>query len=349
MEEVIVKKFFNVLSGFKWGTIIILLFCGLFFLFHYLDKIYILKASICGIFAKGKSWAKKSQISAKVRGTILGAVRKEVYRADIIPTDLQVKWVDAENPESFVSGDQVIIRVKQSSNPHENLVVAVSEYVNEGLLHNVRRYLDGDVMEASKMVFIRKVIQSSDATSLTYLDENYLKPKLDSDENICELFNTLTKIDNSGMFVNILLNEFQKAGMNIYNQIEDPQLVAESREFMRHLYAIAMKVSNDPEKLCFNREYFKVAIIMSASDRVLKTKGIEPYLKAIREKLDEGIETIYVAALGRKRDIAEAVANEINDYRINDIIEHSYKYVSENGRRIMGVFYECSIYKESDD
>lgn len=160
-----------------------------------------------------------------------------------------------------------------------------------------------------------------------------------------ELYEALVKIDNNGMFVNVMLNEFQKAGMSIYNEIEDPQLVAESMELMWYLYQIAIGVSNDPDRLCFNRNYFKVAIFLTASNKTLRNSGIRPFLNAIKKKLDDGIETIYIFALGTKRDIAEHISRSITDYRINYIVKHTYKHVSNNGKRISGLFFECSVYK----
>lgn len=347
MEE-IAKEILDILLTFKWGLGALLAIIVFWLLLKYIDAFYKLKSSICGLFAQFSTYAQKGQISNRVRGTILTAVRKEIYNAEIIPTDLQVKWVDNEEPESFISNNQVIVRIKKSSNPHENLVMAVSEYVDEGLLYNVRRYLDKEVMIASKMLFIRKVLQLSSATSLAYLDENYTIPTLKESEDLKELYDTLARIDNNGMFVNILLNEFQKAGMSIYNEPEDPQLVAESREFMRYLHSIAMGLSDDVDRLCFNREYFKVAIFLAASNKTLNRSGIAPFLKAIGKKLDEGIETIYIFGLGSKRTVAELITSSIADYRINAISKHTYKHISTDGKRVMGVLFECGIYKEKE-
>ena len=90
---------------------------------------------------------------------------------------MKVVWINEEKPDTFVKNNQVIVRVKQSSNPHENLVTAVSEYVNSGLLHNVKRYLNEDVMDASRVLMTRKVIQNASKNSLDYLDEKYIIPK----------------------------------------------------------------------------------------------------------------------------------------------------------------------------
>lgn len=333
-------------SGYQISTIVLIIV--ILIILGNTENIMIWKSEIYGLFSKASVYAKKKQISNKVRGTVLKSIRDQNFDTDnIIPNDLKVVWVDKESSETFVESNQVIVRIKQSSNPHENLVTAVSEYVNYGLLHNVKRYLNKDVIDASRILMTRKIIQSADKTSLTYLDEKYIKPELECNEELKELYYDLSKIDHNGMFIGILLNEFNKSGMSIYGEIEDPELVAESKEFMRFLYNIAIGISDDSERLCFNRDYFKVSIFLTASNKTLRYYGIKPFIKAASQRLEDGIETVYIFGLGSKRDIAEQISKEIsNDFRISNIKKHSYKHIGDSGNRIPGVFFECEIYKE---
>lgn len=193
----------------------------------------------------------------------------------------------------------------------------------------------------------RKIIEQADTNSLTYLEEHYIMPKLDGNSELKELYEDLIRIDNNGMFVDIMLNEFNKAGMSLYKRLEDPELFAESKEFMRFLYNIASGVSTNAEDLKFNRDYFKVAIILSASNKTLNHAGITPFVNAVFRDLSDGIETIYIFGLGTKRDIAQQISEAIgNDYRIDRIVKHTYKHVNETGRRVPGVFFECCVYKD---
>lgn len=334
--------------NYKFTTIIIAVLVVLGFCIKNAENLILIRSTLLTPFARFAPWAKRNQVASKVRGTILKAVSKQMRNNEnILPTDLKVVWVNEEHPIAFVDNNQVIVRIKQSSNPNENLITAVSEYVNNGLLYNVRRYLHTDVIEASKTYMTRKIIQEAGNTALTYLDENYIMPTLKDNSELKDLYKRLVKIDHNGMFIGILLNEFNKAGMSIYGEIEDPELIAESKEFVNYLYDIAIGASSDYEKLCFNRDYFKVAIFLTASDRTLKRAGIKPFIRAISRKLNEGIETIYVFGLGSKREVAEMISHEASeDIRVNAVIKHSYKHIGMEGRRVSGVFYECSIFKE---
>lgn len=346
MEEKIIELLQN--NGYKITTIF--LFVLLFVVLTNIENIILIQSKIYGIFSGLFVFAKKGQMSKKVRGTILKSIKAHPLDNNILPSDLKVEWINKEEKETFFQNNQVIVRIKQSSNPHENLVTAISEYVNNGLLYNVKRYLNKEVMDVSRILMTRKVVQTADKSSLTYLDENYIIPKFESNLELKELYDDLVKIDNNGMFIGIMLNEFNKAGLTISGSVEDPLLFAESKEFMRFLYNIANRTSTDPTNLCFNREYFKVVIFLTASTYTLNKSGIKPFIKVARKQLDAGIETIYVFGLGSKRETAKQISNELDsDLRIAKIIKHVYKHISnEDGKRVPGVFYECEIYKDDE-
>lgn len=90
----------------------------------------------------------------------------------------------------------------------------------------------------------------------------------------------------------------------------------------------------------------RVVIILSASNSTLRKSGIRPFLNVIRKSLDDGVETIYISALGSKRDIARQITSSITDLRVQYIVKKEYNHISDDGRRVRGVFFECSIYKE---
>lgn len=346
MEE----KFIEFLSNNGVGISNIFWIIVIILIITHIDNVLLIQSKIWGFFSNTYGFAKKKQISSKVRGTILKSVKEQRFNnKDIIPNDLKVIWINTERADSFVKNNQVIVRIKQSSNPYENLITAVSEYVNNGLLYNVNRYLNKEVMDASKILMTRKVIQSANAATLAYLDEKYIIPKLNADVELKELYEDLCKIDNNGMFVGIMLNEFSKAGMTIYNQIEDPELFAESKEFMMYLYNIAIKLSKDVNDLTFNRDYFKTTIILSASNKTLRKSGIQSFIDAVSLKIGEGIETIYIFGLGKKQDIAKQISEAVNGrVEVERVIKHPYKHINENGKRVPGVFYECIISSTND-
>lgn len=236
--------------------------------------------------------------------------------------------------------------MKQSSNINENLIVATSAFVKEGLLPNERRYLNKEVMEVSSTLMLRKIIRCSGHNALTYLDEKYLIPRLENDEDFKSTYEDLVRIDNNGMFVGIMLNEYYKAATKISGELPDDELIAESKEFMRFLHSIAYGTISSVEELDFNRDYFKVSIFLASNDKTLMRNGINSTINQALKQLNNGIETIYVFGLGRKMNVAREIAKELEkDIRIKMVQKNSYKHMNiDNNKRISGVFYECSVY-----
>lgn len=293
------------------------------------------------------SKARKSTISNGIRGRVIKASKKlKDVDPEVIIKDLKIEWVKEENIESFVNKGQVIVRMKQETNPHKNFVTAVSTYVNRGLLPRAQRYIDKDVLKASNLSVTRSLIINGDDDALEYFDNSVLSPIINADEQIAELINDIRTLDGNGMFYQILLNEYSKAARKIYPDISDPCLTAESKEFLYFLQRIAMGCFDE---LRFNREYFKVNIFITAKTETYLAKGMKPYLSSIFSSIDNGIETIYIFGLGRKMKIAEDIAVEAQnrDFRISKIKAHCYKHRSLNdGKRVDGVCYEVCVYKD---
>lgn len=317
------------------------------FLFIHLDKVFLFKGFVCECFSKVSSAARKGAISNKVRGTVIGAAKEvTTNNMNIMPFDLKINWIQDEKKQTFISGNKVIVRMKQSSNINENLIVATSAFVKEGLLPNERRYLNKEVMEVSSTLMLRKIIRCSGHNALTYLDEKYLIPRLENDEDFKSTYEDLVRIDNNGMFVGIMLNEYYKAATKISGELPDDELIAESKEFMRFLHSIAYGTISSVEELDFNRDYFKVSIFLASNDKTLMRNGINSTINQALKQLNNGIETIYVFGLGRKMNVAREIAKELEkDIRIKMVQKNSYKHMNiDNNKRISGVFYECSVY-----
>lgn len=315
-----------------------------------IDKLLLLLSSIQKAFAFCSQRARKGTIANSIRGRVMKSAKSfRSFGNHIMISDLKINWIKEEDPETFIKNNQVIIRMKQDTNPHINFVTAVTAFVGQGLLPHSKRYIDSNIYAMSKLSVSRFLILNGDSYALEYFDENVLNPVLSKDEDAKDIFERLRTIDKNGMFVNILLNEYAKATHKIYPDAPDPLLVVESKELLTYLYRIAMGTFTDISEFQFNREYFKLQIFLAAKTVTYKRGGITPYLKHINTALADGIETIYVFGLGRKAAIAEEIAKYVKetDFRISSTIPHYYRHKSiHDGHTVQGVCYEISVYKE---
>ncbi len=309
------------------------------------ENIMILKGALCQFFAWISPQIDKKALSSKVRGSILKSKSQmDGLEKEILPPDIKVEWVTEQNVSSFLSEDCVIVRIKKKENPQENFILATAAFVNAGLLYNHKRYLDKNVINASKLTMIRKIVQNTGKTALTFFEEEYLPQCITQDEDINEMFARLKALDRNGMFVNILLKELLKASDCLFGEEPDPCLIAESRELVSFLYDIATREQNDDTNLQLKNNYFKIAVILAGKNKVLNKTGTKPYLKQIRKAANEGYETIYLLGIGRKVIATEDIAKQINN---DDSVmlyakQYSYKHVFKDGRKKDAVIYEIS-------
>ena len=318
----------------------------------HIDKLLVFISYIQKAFSFCSSKARKGAISNSIRGKILHSSRKmRSFNNGIIAGDLKIEWVKEEDEETFIKNNQVIIRMSQKSNPHKNYVTAVKTFVGNGLLPRSTKYIDSSILNASKIAVGRMLVMNGDPDAIDYYDGTVLEPVFASDNEAAERYEELKTIDKNGMFINILLNEYAKATKKIYPEPPDPLLVAESKELLNYLHRIALHVVDDVDELKFNREYFKIHILLTAKTSTYQRSGIKPYLKHIRNSISDGIETIYIFGLGSKMEVAREIANELSqtDFRIDSILTHNYRHISLDGRSVRGVCYEVVIFNEGID
>lgn len=351
MEEYIyefIKKHFE---GLKYSSGWIVAACIFVFFFLNPENLFIWKSAILSMFKTVSLSAEKSMISNRLRGEIL-KVSKEVSKENknLIPYDLKIEWVEDEDKDTFLRNNQVIVRMSQSRNPHKNLVYAMLEYVKKGLLPNARLYIDKKILEASDLTIIRKMLALNYKDSLSYFHNEILDPAISNDDEVKELIQGLIQIDNNGMLVPILLNEFSKASLMIYPEPPDDCLKYESKEFLRFLKNIATKEPGEASELVFNQNYFKVAVGLAANPNNYNKLGRKFYIDKVFNSIDKGIETVYILGLGKNKEIAEKislVAKE-NDIRIKEVKHHYYKHKFSDGNFTNGVCIEVKTFTKLD-
>ena len=78
------------LSEHGFGTIVLLIILMMGFAIANAENLMLIRSDLLKPFAYFIPWAKKKQVSSKVRGTILKAVLKQVKNnGNVIPTDLK--------------------------------------------------------------------------------------------------------------------------------------------------------------------------------------------------------------------------------------------------------------------
>ncbi len=295
------------------------------------------------------SWAKflgknvrKQAIASELRGNVLKA--SKIITNDIpgiIPFDLKVEWVGDVDKETFINNEKVVIRMNNNKNNRtKNIVHIVKEFVDTGMLHNTKSYIDKKLVSSSQLMMTRKILMECSDESLNYFDQTYISPVIENDSECKEMISKISNIDTSGLFVKILLTEFMRQGNKLYPKIiNDECLLNESREFLNFVHTIVMKEPGKIVELCFLRNYFKVAIILFAKEEKIHTRGFKPYKERIVKCLNDGVETVYVLADTEEKSlIASSLSQEIESMGLNikSIQQYDYKRI-KNRQKNKGV------------
>ena len=312
------------------------------------DKLLALSGAIAGLFSDISKTANKRHISASIRSSVIAASKKiGSNEARILPADLKIKWADNDDITSFFADDCVVVRLRQSTDPNENFVNVIYQFVSSGLLKNQRHYFDESIMDASTLLITQKIVSLSKPSANVYFIDNIYVPTVEDDEEVEYDYNQLQRIDYNGMFFNIYLNELMKAAATIEGQIPDPALIVESTELLRFLYRIAERSSDDLVELNYRGSYFSLGIILAASDDTLNKSGWSGHFHYAKRLLNEGYNTIYVFGIGQKANIARKIAYAVKDSddRIVKSITHQYRHVNmKTGNRYYASCIELSTY-----
>lgn len=329
-----------------WVIIIVII---LGFCISNADKLLALSGAFSGLFRNLSKSANKKHISASIRSSIISASKKiGSNQSQILPNDLKIKWADNEDINSFFEDDCVVVRLRQTTDPNENYVNIIYQFVSSGLLKNQKHYFNEKIMDASTILVTQKIVSLSKPSANAFFVENIYKPKVGSDQEVDDSYQQLHRIDLNGMLFNLYLNELMKASASIAGQIPDLSLKAESGELLRFLYRIA---NRDPEddlvELNFMGVYFRVGIILAANNETLNKSGWSTHVYYAKKLLDEGYNTIYVFGIGRKAQIAKRIAYAVkkSDNRIVKSITHQYRHVNTStGYRTLASCVELDTY-----
>lgn len=336
------------LIAFNWPIWIIAILLLVIFLIINADKLLALNGAISGLFRNISKSANKKYISASIRSSVISASKKiGSTEANILPSDLKIKWADNDDAQSFFDDDCVVIRLRRTSDPNENYVNIINQFVASGLLKNRKHYFNPDIMTASTLIVTQKIVALSKPSAGAYFINNIYTPTIEKDPSVDNDFQQLKKIDSNGMLFNVYLNELMKAVVTIDGQIPDPCLRAESGELLRFLYQIANREHEENNDLNYNGTYFKIGIILAANDETLNKTGWSSHFYKAKKLLNDGYNTLYVFGIGRKAKVASKIAYEVknNDDRIVRSITHQYRHVNTStGYRSVAVCVELDTY-----
>lgn len=309
------KEWIEYLQSFRIEhLIIVVLIVVLGYLLINPEKVLVWKGIIQSLFVFSRQ-AQKESITNRVSGSFKHAAKKmSKEERELIPDSVKIEWKDGENEtrESFLNGKQVIVRMNRSDNINKTTAIAALEIAKTGVMANGKRYMDRNISTASDFLTARKLVSYiNNGQSLGYFDEIYFRPMYNSDEQFKEYFDQLLATDRNGMYISVFLNEIRKMADLLFPEPANKTAQEETVAFLKFLFDLCKE--DDYKNLHYKGIYIRVDVAFTGDNWVLKTKGYDFYVNKCYAALNEGINTVYLFALGMKTHDAIGIENMFNE------------------------------------
>lgn len=299
------------------------------------DKFFNMTERIWSILKNINKFCFKRYASVKLTNNVFKATKViKNENINIIPYKAKIQWVDCETPESFFKNGQIIIKIKNDNDINRSFVLAVTEYINKGLIPFAKNILhDKHFVESINLYAVKKILSCENRDCYYLFENEILSNILKTDVLFENCFKKLLTIDKNGLFTVVFLNEIGKATSSIINGNEHKDFETDVKYLLTFLVNFCTT-----EKKVFNykTKYFRFSFGLLANNETLAYKGEDFYQKKIIESIDKGANTCYLFAMGYKQSILNKIAQKAmrEDQRINKINQYKYFQYSDEGRMI---------------
>jgi small subunit ribosomal protein S1 len=298
----------------------------IYLLVFHTANLLLLSGKISEVASHASKYFERDSVAKTIRGTIM-EVSQELNKEnpDIAPYDLKIEWVKQVDRQTFINDNQVIVRMHHHSQKTKNIVVALSDFVEKGVIPKAKKYVDSRVSRSADLTLVRRILATKYQDGLDCFDDEILNPLIQNDPEINSLFQQLVLLDDSGMLTQIILREFALLGKKLHPHPPNDDVKRETREFITYLYRVASKERGEDILLAFNRNLIKVSVVIVAKNETVDLYGASAYSHRIDQYLSQGIETIYVIGPPIHEELVHLVVNQVkSDSRIKQVKEFEY-------------------------
>lgn len=218
---------------------------------------------------------------------------------NILPYGIKIDWMKQTTRESFIEGDEVVVRMKHHNNQARNFLNASIAYVHSGLIPHARPHIDEKVLMSADFTVVKKILTEKKRHSALQIFYNeVLEPEIEKETNIDKYCKIMDGLDEEGLFDILLLRELSNLGIDVYSKTPSKEVKEETRRFVEFLEKIVTKKPGVDINPTFEGDRIRTSIVLIARPEVYWSKGIVPYLKWIRKCINKDIKSVYVCARG---------------------------------------------------
>jgi hypothetical protein len=219
-----------------------------------------------------------------------------------MPYNMRLRFVkEIDRAELEAETDTIIVRIRDQGDTERNLVSAMLAFGPAGCVPHVRPYLDRVTSQAIDLTITRKFLLSTrQHVALEYLSERVAA--YPDEANLSGQCQTLTELDERGLFTRVFLGELRDLGSILHTQHPRAEHAEEVRAFLAYVEKIAKRgLGEELRQLGYRGRYIATAFVLVGRVETMLDSGAKRYLDHLRRLRDLGYQRVFLAARDRER------------------------------------------------
>lgn len=283
----------------------------LYVVLKYYNNVRTFVKDILSFFAATVGWFKSTstKLDIETNGTKSIDMLNRIVPELGLP-ELSIEWVKSdEHGQVRLEPGKAIVLLKYNKDNTQNIINTTAAYVHKTLLLNSKPYMDIGIHMAIDFTVIREFLNKT--SQKDFIVSQFVESCSNDVDTFSDAFQKVTKVEDEGLLTRVLLREYAVWGNRLAGKPRSPEYVLESKSFLDFIYNIATREFDELTPLIYNEKSIKVAVLLVAKYDTYAEKGINPYVRRIREGFANGINTFYLLARNDKIDILNQVYGEI--------------------------------------
>lgn len=221
-----------------------------------------------------------------------------------------IKWVDRDIKEEDLTDGEMILRIRPMSSQDVNLINGIYFFFTKALFPETKEIIPQIIRKATALQIARRTISDKKPFLTDKFEKGILESSVKTDPAIVEFIERFEDIDNKGFFTGSFLREIHEIATRsqfkeLRNKIGD-----EIKSVLEHIKEFAVNIHGDLPESGWSRKgpATSYGFLLVAQPY---HGGVDPYLKRVRERFQDGIERIYVMGTSQEKRFVEKVISAV--------------------------------------
>jgi hypothetical protein len=258
-------------------------------------------------------WLNKNYIAKNIEINVNSSVRQLNDKLIGYNIDgVSIQWVKERDIQCLLRDNKVIIKMKKGDSQEENFVNVTHLLIKNSLLYKSKSILTEQQANYIELYTTKKICENQGVGVEKYFHDNFYLAEEKKDLKIKDYFGSFVKIDNSGLYISLFLQEILSYGERSSLKKYSEQVNKEIDGFILFLdkFVDRKHGENEIEKN-FVGTYINFGIVLVADPKKRDEVGMYPYLKYIESLINMGIRNIYLLARGNNLNFLKDIKNHI--------------------------------------